>query len=415
MRDFFTPPGNEPRRRVLLRQRAGVDHYEWVWLDENGITDTRCGHLSELAENLGSGDAVQLVVLLSPDYVSLRTVILSESERGHYRQLVPYAVEEELAENTEELHFAYASRQDNKLGVAIIRVSVVADILQLFRDQGLDINVLTPEALSLPWAAEGQTWVLRDAHVVARTGPCAGFVASVRDLGVVATLPGSGGDHRGGPIEWVSEQGEEYPATENYPQLAGRQISHVQVEQLLAWQAQFLDEQPLNLLQGQFSSLLKWRLHWRQWKPVVYVALAALVFNVVALFYNYASGKQQASDLQAEKYALARQVFPRGKIRSPERQMKAAHAQMQAYQPTNFAAILARVGPNLAGKAGYSVRSINYDGNTRTLRLEVRAKKFQQMEQLKKAFEGSQLKAKFNTSARAGEVLARFEIVEAGG
>ena len=104
-----------------------------------------------------------------------------------------------------------------------------------------------------------------------------------------------------------------------------------------------------------------------------------------------------------------------GKISSPERQMRAAMAQRSSTGPTRFGAMLARVGPALGGESGYTVRTINYDGNNESLRLEVRTRDFQQIEQFRTTLANSGLQAELlNSSAQGQGILARLELVEAG-
>ncbi len=412
MRDFFSPPGSQISRRLLVRQRGDADAYEWVPLVDDVLGEPGSGDLDSLARCAGD-DAAGIVLLVPPGRVTLRSVTLNDAERRHYRQIVPFTLEEDVAENTEDLHYAYSAVQGAALGVAVMRRAVVEEYLARFRERGLGLSALVPEALLLPWRDGAQTWLFRDGEFVARTGPCGSFVAPWQAVDVIAALPGAAPGADGEEICWVYQQGE--PGTPDVEELGGRRVTRQPVAHRLSWQAQFLPAAGLDLLQGDFRPALSWQRYWQQWKPVAAVGLAALVVNMGALAFEYRAVKERSLQLEQEKYALAREVFPQGRIQSPERQLRAALAQVQSFGPSNFADLVARLGPRLEGKAGYSLRSISYDGNSSTLQFEVRAQSFQQIEQLRSALEQSRLQARLlNSSAIADGIVARIEVKEAG-
>ena len=70
-------------------------------------------------------------------------------------------------------------------------------------------------------------------------------------------------------------------------------------------------------------------------------------------------------------------------------------------------------GNDVPHDAGYAVRSLNFDGRTSMLRLEVRAANFQQIELFRKVMKDNSVSAKLlNSSARGKGVLARLELSE---
>lgn len=415
MRDYFKPPEASTARRCLIAERGEPGHYEWVWVSEDETGGAGQGELAELVDQLATRPPSELVVVLSADLVALRTVELTEAERKHGRQLIPYALEEGLTENADELHFAYTPWSEGRIGVAIARREAIEEVLARFGERGMSIGALVPEALLLPWSEDTQAWLARDGEVVARTGFCCGFIAPLEAVAIVAGLPGPDKGNQCGNIEWVSRRGSPESAPGVSPVLSGRSVSHIQVAHALEWQARFLADCPLNLLQGEYSPAPPWHRLWLQWRPVAAAVLVALLANFAVLAYHFQSEKQRAAELQAAKYALAGGVLT-GKIRSPERQLRAALAQAQSSGPMDFAGLIARVGPRLAGKAGYSLRSINYDGGSGALRIEVRAGSHQQIEQLRNALEAQRLQARLlSSNARSGGILARLEVREMGG
>lgn len=410
MRDLLSPPGAQADRRLLVRQHGDADEYEWVAIVDGVAGETGRGDLESLSLCAAS-DSV--AVMVPPDRVTLRCVSLSDAERRHYRKLIPFALEEDLAENTDELQFAYEVIEGGQFGIAVMRRGTLAGYLERFRERGVEVSALVPEALLLPWREEVQTWLYRDGEFVARSGRCSSFIAPCRDAEVIVGLSGAQPDAACEEFCWVHEQSEPPPA--GIAELAGRRVTRSPVPHRLSWQAQFLPAVGLDLLQGDYRPPLPWRRYWQQWRPVAAVALAALLVNIGALAFQYFSAKQRALELEQEKYELVREVFPQGRIQSPERQLRAALAQSNAFGPSNFADMIARVGPRLEGKVGYSLRSISFDGNSSVLQIEVRAQTFQQIEQLRSTMEQSRLQARLlSSSAQAEGIVARIEVREAG-
>ncbi len=417
MNKFFRPPDTEISERLLVKPLPEAGLYQWLKIENNVPGSAASGSLQQLAERVRPSPDVELILLLPAGEVSLRSLPVSDAERKLYRQMLPYALEESLVENTEDLHFAYLPLTDARMGVVLVRRVVLQALLDDFSAHGLGVDVITPETLLLPWSTEQQTWILQGDQLVARTGPCAGFITSLDSLAMVAGLPDADGTAPGDKLLLMVEQGADGDraaqaiASVN-PELDCEQQS---LENLLVWQAELLPDAPMTLLQGDFRPPLRWRQYWRAWRPVAYACLAALVMNYVVLVYHYNSARQAAEALEAEKVTLAREAIPVGKIRSPERQMRAAMAQLSNSGPTRFGAMLARVGPALGGESGYTVRTINYDSDGGSLKLEVRARNFQHIEKLRNTLKSSGLQAELlSSSAQSQGVMARLELTEVG-
>lgn len=412
---LLQPPAVEVAQRLLVKPSHEPEYYQWVHIENTIVRGVSSGTLEQLAEFRRSLPGSELIFLLPAGEVALRTVAVTDAERKLYRQMLPYAMEEGLIEPTEDLHFAFKQVAADAMGVALVRRKTFQALLDEVRAAGLSIDIVMPETLLLPWSEQKQTWTLQGDQLLARTGPCRGFVAPLDSAEHVAGLPDADGHACVEPVLLVVEQGSDGERAAAAVAAAGRDTEVQQVEQMLAWEASVLPDEPFNMLQGDFQPPLRWRQYWRDWKPVAVACLAALLLNYVVLLYHYSSVKHTAEELRAEKQALARKAIPTGKITSPERQMRAALTQLSTSGPTNFGSMLATVGPALGGESGYAVRTINYDGSTDGLRLEVRTKDFQQIEQFRNEMQQRGIEANLlNSSAQGEGILARLELKEAG-
>lgn len=390
--------------------------YHWLAIVDGAAHSEVTGDLQQLWQQQQDLPGSELVVILPASCQSLRTLEVTEAERKLYRQTLPYELEDSLVETTEKLHFAYQALGHDRMGVVVVRRAGVQELVDEFREAGLGIDFLVSEILLLPWDTDRQTWLFTGDELVARTGPCSGFVSTPENLELVASMTDQDAGESAGQLDIVVEQGVDTSGISAALNTArpdtAVQIQHV--ESRLGWLASVLSRGPLNLLQGDFRPALRWRHHWHSWKPVAIAALAAVLVNYVVLIYDYSSARQESRALEAEKFELAREAIPTGKITSPERQLKAALTQLTSSGPTEFGSMIARVGPALGSAAGYTVRNINYEGDTRSLRLELRARDFQHIEQFRSAVQQLGLDAQLlNSNAQGQGILARLELKEA--
>lgn len=413
MRDLFKPPSTEIPARLLLWPLQEAGQYQWILVEHRAGREAGRGSLEQAA---GVGEelpAMEVVLVLPAGDVALRTMPISEAERKLYRQMLPFAMEDGLIESTDELQFAYRPVDDDHMGVAWIGSSKLQQRLDEIRSAGLGVDVVLPEPMLLPWSEEQQTWVLHNQVVVARTGACAGFGVAAEAVEMVASLPDKDGDSECKRVLLVAERNAESEQVMAAIAASGREPVLQPVDDLMAWQAGVLPDELFTLLQGEFKPPLRLRHHWREWKPVAIVCLAALLLNYGVLLYHYWNAKQRAENLQAEKFALVREVIPTGRISSPERQLRAAMAQQNQSGPTRFGAMLAAIGPVLTGEAGYTVRTLNYDSVAQSLRLEVRTTDFQHIEKFRGQMQERGLQAELlNSSAQGKGILARLELKE---
>jgi general secretion pathway protein L len=416
MKNFLQRPETLTSNRILVRPSHEEGMYHWSAIVDGAAQAEVTGDLLQLSQQQQDLPGSELVVILPACKQSLRTLEVTEAERKLYRQTLPYELEDSLVETTEKLHFAYQSLGQDRMGVLVLRRAMVQQLVDDFRESGLGIDALVSEILLLPWSADHQTWLFTGEDIIARTGPCAGFVSTPENLELVASMPDPDGGEPGGQLDIVVEQGVD--TTRISAALAaarpGLAVQMQPVESILGWQASVLPRESVNLLQGDFRPALRWRYHWHNWKPVAIAALAAVLVNYVVLIYHYSGARQVSRALEAEKYELVREAIPTGKITSPERQLKAALTQLTSSGPTEFGSMIARVGPALGSAAGYTVRNINYEGDSRSLRLELRARDFQHIEQFRSAAQQRGLDAQLlNSSAQGQGILARLELKEA--
>lgn len=143
-----------------------------------------------LGEILAGAGTRRLVALVPGAEVRLSTVAIPARQPAKALQAAPYALEEQLAQDVDSLHFALGPRQaDGQWPVAVVARARMDEWLAPFLERGLRPDAIVPETLCLP-PADGDQWsALAEAgQVTVRTAPWAGFACVADDLPLFMAL-----------------------------------------------------------------------------------------------------------------------------------------------------------------------------------------------------------------------------------
>lgn len=137
-----------------------------------------------LRDAAGQAQGRRVVVFLPATETQLATVEIPGRINARLMQAVPYALEDQLAEDVETLHFAVGERMDDgRLPVVVISHELLQQWLDAMADVGLRPDVLVPEVLALPQAEDVAATLLSSAQsVTVRMSGHGGFVCDESDL-----------------------------------------------------------------------------------------------------------------------------------------------------------------------------------------------------------------------------------------
>lgn len=245
-------------------------------------------------------DAAQgkIIRLYAPGQdVRLLTAAVPAKQASKAALAVPYALEDQFAEDVETLHFAIATAPDarSEWPVAVVSAQHMRDWLEPFTRRGLVPEALIPETLALPWRDDARWTVLAEpGHVTVRTGPTGGFGCLAEDLELFLGL--AEGETRQ-PLRILITQGVDADFTRlerDVELLPG--LSHP----LEALARHYRAAQSINLLQGPFALRGASAREWQAWK--IPALLAAGVFTL-AVVGNIVSAVRLGGQVGQQKTA----------------------------------------------------------------------------------------------------------------
>lgn len=130
---------------VVIRLAAEDQAVEWVLADSNGTrrSGVSRGSLEHAAD--AAGDHA-VIVLVPAEEVLLTTAHIPARSTSKIRAALPFALEENLADDVEDLHFAIGDRQENsRLPVAVVARDKMSQWLHRLNEAGIEPVILAAE------------------------------------------------------------------------------------------------------------------------------------------------------------------------------------------------------------------------------------------------------------------------------
>ncbi len=335
---------------------------------------------------------------------------VAAQEKKHIGKSLPFMLEEQVAEDIDELHFAASPLDSASMAVGICTREKMQHWQQLLADFS-GIRQWVPEPLLLPWQPGEWCLVVEDASAIVRTGACAGFSV---ELSMLPLLLGAALAESGKPSAVVVYGGD---------QQADSQLLPEELQDVLQWrQGNFYSAlllgdvalPPLNLLQGEYALRLPLRRWWLQWRAVAALFALAFVLQLLATYTDYRNLKSENLALRGALEQSYRQAYPKGAIVDAEKQLKRQlDALRGSSQSSGFINLVNKVGAVVAARPGTTIASINYNDKSDEMRMNIVAADFEAVEQVRAEINKSGLQAVMESSSAQGDrVRARLRVGE---
>ncbi len=274
--------------------------------DENRpVGDVLTGDLNTIAEHT---KGKRLVLVIDGRSILITSVSLPAGNIRTISSAIPYAIEEQIADDVELMHFAQGKRQPNgKIPVAAISKKFLKDILQLLADADLYPTWAVAEPLLLPWKENELSILIGTDAAVVRDGESSGYKCAVNQLPTLLKCKETNIDDLNVIRIWRKD--------------GNTDISNAfyDVEDKLvidAYQSDFdkftglgLKHPAINILQG-FDALDSTRTTSGSWKPSIALCLLAVLLYMGASGYHYFSLQHEISIVTQKTEKLFRETFP---------------------------------------------------------------------------------------------------------
>ncbi|HLV77036.1 MAG TPA: type II secretion system protein GspL [Marinobacter sp.] len=425
------PPFADPE------QSPDAQLYDWVLQDASGDAQahgsgTTREHIEQtLAQN--ALEKVLLIGLIPGDETAFCLADIPARQTRFIQQALPFAVEEQVAQDIETVHLALGGQTPEGYRVAAI------DNLQMARWQALfsgwehaRLDAIYPDAALI--SATESVWTLcldgdsvmllshRGEWLRMKTDNLPLFamtMAAPSQEEVVAEIPVQVYGTEADLENWQTVLSE-FASGSGRLQVQQKPLEFSVVE-FLAWSHHHNLGSPINLCQGVFSVTATGASPLKPWKPLLAVAA---VWFVVQLALEAGMGfyhQQQAEELQAQAMAVYREAFPAdrrthaGNVRRViEGQLRTAGA---SGPDVDFISLMKFTGDQYSrvpNASAITFNSINYSRSRGELVVDIRADNYERLSRLRTGLANQGLEAQIGSVVNESSG-ARARLTVSGG
>ncbi|VUS70886.1 type II secretion system protein GspL [Klebsiella spallanzanii] len=330
-------------------------------------------------------------VLVPASDCAFHRVTLPASARRNAQQALAFLLEEQLATEIEESHFALLHQDKTDCAVAVVGQEKMRAWQAWCEALGLNVLALTPDVLALPqnttgWSAVqcGEQWLFRcDTWngMVVETTWLDGLLAHWQNVAPIACYS---------PPPDIAAPWQPLPPLD-----------------LLQLAATNPDARKICLRQGNFAAKRRRQPTPRRWRPAIAAGLALLLlWGGNSLDDHLALGRQADAAVQASRDFYLQWFKAEKNVINPRLQMQQHLRQLESSgaQP----ALISRLGALqkiLAETPGIRLRTLSFDAARNTLQLEISAVSSQALEQFSN-------RARTGFRVQTGEMKPRADGIE---
>jgi general secretion pathway protein L len=384
------------------------------WISTKGVERTAVQY-GTLTEAAGHAPGRQVIVFVPGSEVLLTQTRIPTQNRRRLVAALPYALEDRLAEDVEELHCVAGLRhRTGEVHAAVVARKRMNAWLEALHDAGLHPDRLLPETLALPRQPDEWHILLKETGGVIRTGDQTGLTVDVSNLALMVKIAlQEAGEHRPAHIRVSDFSGTDL-AQRLHRELSTEEVkwleeaSHESPLNRLA--EGFMDHEGIDLLQGAYRYTHQNGTLWRHWRLAGVLLALWLALEVGTAIADYVSLERQSKRLNAQIHALYLEAFPEArKVVNPRAQMEQGLRSLRASQTeSGFLALLAKVAASL-GPQGVALRSLSYRQGD--LEIAMQAGDLQRVERIKQAMRQAGLGVEvLSVATRNQEVISRLHI-----
>lgn len=380
--------------------RMPVDDHPASWL----LVDTlgnRVGRVQRgaLADAAAQALGRHVCVLVPGAKVSLLHASIPTRNLQKVLQAVPFALEDRLAEDVENLHFALGKRDEEGYTIAVLRRAHVTHWLEQLAAAGLEADELIPDTLALPVQEASLNLALDAGEVLVRLPDGGAFSAELAlapmlierhltrlrnnglcDKAILHTVEGADSDAFALALEALGLEVQRAPLNDGL---------------LPVFAITLHNETGLNLLQGEFARHKGMGEHWQRWRLAIGLLIAFCVVGILQQGVAYLQLRHQAAQLDAQVSEQFHKALPDvHRLVNPRVQMQQRLAQLSGGNESNGPLpMLLALGTSLQANSAVQLSGFTYHSGS--LQVQVEADQIQALDDLKSALQQA---GKFNVN-----------------
>lgn len=411
--------------RLASKQEQAISWLVWSTSEREIIASGELANASALTELTEKANQRKVVALVPANDVSLKRLQVPGKSQRARQMAAPYMLEDDLAQDVEQLFFAYATSQSDTQDANCLLAAVEREQLEQWLAwlAAADISAqkMLPDALALPHETESWTSVKLGQQYLFRQGFWQVMTVDQALWPVVAELALASEREKLASKDQDNSADDHTITVNSYAELEaidGFEIVQQPEELPLALLAQHAEQTSFNLLQGPYQVKTKRSPMVKSWLLAAGIAGLALLLNLGYKGAKLYQLNQEQAAIEQQIIDRYKQVFPQtkkvrlGTIRSQLKQKLAGIS--SANNDAHFLTLLARLEPAFARVPQLKPESLKYDNKRQELRIQAIASNYQQFEQFKNQLERLQLKVSQGSQNNQGDQVTGSFSIKAG-
>ncbi len=363
--------------RLLAPASPDSPGAEWLVVDSSGARrgNVQSGDPANAAA-LAAGRRVFVLVPGTDALLAEPTLPLRSGAK--LAQVVPFALEEHLATDVEDLHFAVGKREGRAgTPVTVVSHERMQDWRTMLTAAALAGDAYYAETAALPETPNGVTLLIDNGRVYVRREGSPGAVLDVEPLIEALQLSLASGDEAREHVTiYVSEADyeRERDLLEGLREFtASLQLKLLPDGPLPLFAANLMNRAPVNLLQGRYASKTKLHVSFAPWRYAAVLAVAFFATHLGLKSWQYFHYKSAEARLDGEITRVFQQAMPGAPTPEPQaarKQMELRLAQLRGSAPVSGMMVtLATLGEALAKAPDANIEALSYRNNITDLRV----------------------------------------------
>lgn len=355
---------------IIYLHAHDLEHPSWAVLDAENVVRESAAH--DNAEGLAQiAQEKDVYVIVPMEDVLLTETKLPKMTRSRLAQALPFALEEQLINDVDVMHFAPGTQtEEGNLHVAVVAKEKMQQWLALLQHWNIKADVLTPSVFALPVMSDIWHVAISDM-VVARTSTYIGFACDHNNLSELLSIAIATSEKLPQQINLLNYTSHSWAANLTGPVTINENFNH-SVKFIVDAAHDIVKAPLINLLQGAYA-VKKSKLPQlgKVWTLVSYLAVAwaALLFFYPTISYFFLSHKLHAIDEQIVD--IYKRNFPQAtSLVAPKLRMEEKLQKLNAQIGENrFLLLVGYVGKGMQETQSIKLKRLDFQNNILTLEL----------------------------------------------
>lgn len=359
------------REKLVIRLHAdALTNPDWVVVNANGDCSEQMSHgepieLERLARNR------EVMVIVPAESILLTSVVLPKMNRARLLKALPFALEEQLVDDIEKLHFSSSDfDEDGRVSVAIVTHELMRDWIELLNEWQIKPDAIVPMTLAIPFE-ENVLTIVANQIIDVRTGVYSGFACDRTNMTACLNLAFT--DQQSMPSTINILNIGSMPCADELRVTAKILEDFVSSSELLEVLARTVSNIPyINLLQGAYSAR---KSHLPQTQRFIRGIMMFAACWVALLFLypmvSYFILGEKLSEIDSQISHIYKLNFPQSaSMVAPKIRMSDKLRELEGQTGQNkLLTLLGYVGAGLANSSNIKLSRLDYQGDMLTLEL----------------------------------------------